>query len=228
MESFSSSVPNIISIGSSCRSRFQIERYLKNLYPDIGYPSFFWDWLYYGGADGVIWTLENDFLLNPLAFDIIANNHSGKFQLRHSPSQLVFLHDFGEHETEAAALQALEGKWCEVFEKYAFLAARTKKLLCSKIMPLMFVYQGSLRLDQVSRLSELLGIGSGANILVNVLQVGERCDVKGGDGFMPFHVDDEASGKSSDHWWEGCDASWNKGFDSLAEKPGFKDVADAF
>jgi hypothetical protein len=89
--------PNMISLGSSCRTRYQLERIIKPLapLPVVNYPTYFWDWLYMGGAAGVIWCIENNFVMHKSQFSIVKLPGENLFLPMHAPSCFHYLHDYG-------------------------------------------------------------------------------------------------------------------------------------
>ena len=89
--------PNVISLGSYCRTRYQIERFFTTFIAleQITYPTYFWDWLCMGGSRGVIWSIENDFQLERDEFEIFFIENQNSYKPRHKPSGFCFLHDFG-------------------------------------------------------------------------------------------------------------------------------------
>ena len=87
--------PNIISIGSICMTRYQIERYLNLHHNGFRCITFFFDWLYLGGVRGVKYMLDHKFKLFASEFSPYYVINQDLFIARHQPSGFGFLHEFG-------------------------------------------------------------------------------------------------------------------------------------
>ena len=224
MKIFNAYAPNVISMGGHCTTRYQIERYLRCHYPGLSYPSFFWDWLFLGGSEGVAWCLENDFDLDRQDFYVDVSQPGGELFFRHRPSGLAFLHDFGGgYHSEEEALDGFERESRNTLDKYSFLASRTRHLINSGI-PLTFLYLGRMSLANAERISVAVSANKGAGSLVNVLQVGQESMSLNNSSVPTFFVDDLSTSKPAQQQWQGCDSDWDKVFASLGESPRFVDL----
>jgi len=213
-------LPNIISLGSNCRTRFHIERVLRARYPDVSYPTFFWDWLDGGGAKGVIWCLKTDFALCADDFTVHRPAPWTPFVPLHGPSGFVFHHDFGgasdDGETARVRLsQALEAG----LSKFRYLAARTRSALMSD-RPLTCTYFGPLTPDDVQELSRCLAVDGQRRFLVNLLTPEDATRAVSDDRLITLFVDDLATGLPHPAW-QGNHRDWDLALARLPLSPDY-------
>jgi hypothetical protein len=212
--------PNMISLGSACRTRYQLERIYKPMspLPTVNYPAFFWDWLYMGGAAGVIWCIENNFTMHKDEFTIGHLPGENLFVPVHSPSGFHFLHDYGggSHDMNRAIASFKRDYDCSA-SKFSYLADRTVRFIESA-KPCAFIFRGAMHNDHAIRLGQLVGANGVERFLVNLVgpNDNDQCSpLPEHPGILRIYFDDETSGQS----WQGIDSSWDEVIFNLPISP---------
>ncbi|MCF8133542.1 MAG: hypothetical protein K9J72_10540 [Synechococcus sp. Tobar2m-G35] len=216
-------LPNIISIGSNCRTRFHIERTLRRSHPEVDYPAFFWDWLEGGGVQGIGWCLRNNFFLKAADFAVQALGPAGPYVPLHEPSGFLFHHDFGGAASEAMAAHAgLMDSLPESLQKYNYLATRTKALIESD-HPIVLVYLGALTIADYEELDLLFDLKSQNRRLVNVLVCEDAGRALVDRNLDTFLVDDNAADLQHPVW-QGHHEDWDRVFREIPLRPDYYHV----
>jgi hypothetical protein len=86
-------IDSLVSIGSACRSRHQIDKFLFKIKSNYQAESYYFDWLMMGGLNGVINVLRRGFEIAPSMISL--HNSGSKFIPMDTLSGHTFLHDFG-------------------------------------------------------------------------------------------------------------------------------------
>jgi hypothetical protein len=216
---FPAYVPNVLSLGGACQTRFQIERWLRATQPSLDYPTFFFDWLYLGGIKGVIWMLENGFSLFETDFQIHHIHDQSLFVPRHRPSGFAFMHDFGGYaKTYECAEAGMHKAMHNSLTKFNFLARRTKALIESSI-PLSFIYQGQVGVPESVKLSQLLSNGVTQRMVINVLSQDLKCNLASLSNVHFMYIDEKSHGKDQSLAWTGNDQAWDSIFQQMSISP---------
>jgi hypothetical protein len=199
---------SFISIGDNCKVRHQIDNYgfAKSSYYKKN--SYYFDWLMWGGINGLCYYIENDFQVNLEDFSVIQNK--GRFAPYHILSNHVFLHDFGGRGW-CTDLEDAENYFREGFDasisKYRHLAEKTLLKLKSK-SELYLVFYGEIEACEFDNLVSLHQMKYGREIkLVNVLEKNQN-ELKG-KNVITRYVDDSLSQKKGTNLeWQGDDDQW--------------------
>lgn len=213
----------LMSLGSFCRTRYQLERMNRARNPDWHQPTHFFDWLMCGGLRGAIRMMESDFALNAEEFCCDDFSDDGDFIPLHKPSDFRFLHDLGcskeTRKDQGMALKAMHDSMDDFLAKYRFIGTRTSELLHGKVS-LGLVYHGEVATEDVSdfirlmkrkynRSCGLLAIKKRFRF-INVLDIKHGPPTRG-NRVMTLRVDDSCALDPSMEW-QGCDASWSGAF----------------
>jgi hypothetical protein len=207
----------LISIGSNCRVRYQIDNYMTKLYPDYIQQSFFFDWLMNGGLTGVIDILNRDFVMNK--DDIKISEISGNFIPSHKSSKFVFLHDFGARnkafENYKDAKAALDSAINDSLTKYKYLGEKTKDILGSNLS-VGLVYFGSSSNDDFKNIHSTLKLKYGKQFqIINILDKNNKPTATDGTVLNLFVDDSFGPQVGTNEEWQGCDESWNQAFSKI-------------
>lgn len=210
-----------MSIGATCKTRNQIDHYMRGLSPDLVPQTHFFDRLFLGKIEGVINLVERDFRIDES--DICIKEIGGKFIPADARSGMAFLHDFGTRRDFWPSYEdcqaALNGSMKGSLAKYRHIAENTIRFLASNSVAL--VYYTNERSDVVSLkakydelLSVLVGKYEGDFHIINIVELGgELID----DQYIASAAVDEENSPlkgTSDHW-KGWDESWSNAFGSL-------------
>jgi hypothetical protein len=122
----------LVSIGTACRTRVQIEKFLSKKNENYIASTYFFDWLMSGNLNGVINILERDFIVTKDDIEVFLVNQSS-FIPRDYKSGFYFLHDFGAKnkffDSHKACEIAIKNGYEESLKKYDYLAKKTRALL---------------------------------------------------------------------------------------------------
>lgn len=219
-------LPNMISLGAFCRTRYQLERIIKPLRSSFSdaYPTYFWDWLYMGGASGAAWCIENDFQMNRNDFTISHLPAENLFLPVHVPSGYHFLHDFGgAAEDLDSAIAGFQEAYDNSSNKFSYLARRTSAIIYS-IEPAAFIFYGTMPDVYAIKLAKLLNANGVERFLVNLIvsgNVGESPSLPGDPAILRICFDDENHDKPAAHAWQGSDSAWESVLSGLPIAPGW-------
>ena len=208
----------LISIGSNCRVRYQIDNYMTKLYPSYIKETFFFDYLMNGGLTGVIDILNRDFFMDE--DDIEISQIAGGFVPIHKSSKFVFLHDFGARnkafENYKDARAALDSAIALSLTKYEYLGAKTKDILSSNLS-IGLVYFGAASRDTFKNIHSTLKFKYGKQFqIINVLDEKKNLPTVTDGTTLNLFVDDSRGPKvGTNDEWEGCDESWNHAFEKI-------------
>jgi hypothetical protein len=210
-------VNNLVSIGSTCKTRFQIDRFLKAIDPGRRPTTYFFDGLMGGNIKGVINIIERDFVLRP--GDICVVERAGKFIPCDRLSGFVFLHDFGTKDACWSSRAECESALAAAFDlsmaKYTYLGKKTADFLAGD-PAICVVYYGACGLDDFANLLSVLLRKFGKEFtIVNVLN-GKPMPVTRNGAVLTVFVDDDNSPKfGTSREWEGDDGSWDAALGAL-------------
>lgn len=199
----------LLPIGSSCQTRYQIERFLKYKYK-LKQPACFFDWLGLGGIRGVAKIIANDFSLKSSDFKVKSMYGKDNFSPIHMPSGFRFQHDFGlspEIKKKKPLVEdSMEKSMGVTLAKYQYLANRTEKILKSD-RSIGLVYRGKMRSSDVDMLFNILSEKYGSQFyILNILKVGLEKDFIQHERVINISIFEK--GEKLD--WRGDDLSWNK------------------
>lgn len=208
-------VKSLISIGSSCRTRYQLDVFLKKKLSIYEPSSFFFDYLMMGGLSGVINLIQREFVLS--SDDIYAFEQEGKFIPRDRNSGMAFLHDFGTSNwwaTEAECMVAYETQMQSSLSKFAYLGQKTHNLLLGG-NHVGLVYHGVTSDEGLRQLQFLLSEKYNQEFLIVNVVEHENADslspVLVEKSILRVFVCDVLSPKNGTaKEWEGWDDSWVK------------------
>ena len=206
-----------ISIGTNCKTRYQLDQFMLRKLPNFRPISFFFDWLKLGNLNGVINIVERGF--NIEHHDILIHDENGKFIPRDKRSGFVFLHDFGTKnkywnsysECEIALASTIDNS----IAKFKFLGLRTDQLLSSNLN-LGLVYFGDESKQHFSKLKEVLENRYQKEfLLINVLEEGSEPAQMDGSVLNIFVNDGNSPNKGTPQEWKGSDLSWHQALSKI-------------
>ncbi len=207
----------LVSIGACCKTRHQIDQFLKKRDQHSAVTSYFFDSLTGGNIEGVIDIVQRDFVLR--ADDMCVFEYDGKFVAGDRSSKLLFFHDFGgNHEwwlTRAQCESALEKNLDDSLRKYVYLGQKTAALLHSK-KDVCLLYYGRGTEELFLNLQEVLQSKFGEKIMiVHVTDQKEEMPIE--KGAIPTVFVDEANSPKSgtSRQWEGWDEAWDAALTTL-------------
>lgn len=213
-------IDNLISIGSACRTRYQIDLFHKKRLSNYKPTSYFFDYLMMGGVAGVLSHINRDLKL--MDGDIIVGERNGRFLPMDKNSGMFFLHDFGSSNSwwssydECAS--AIESNLHESLNKFNYLGEKTSNALRNGGC-IALIFHGVATQKSFDALSEAVRSRfTNDFILVNILEESEldnRCAA-----VLTLTVNDADSpkkGKPTE--WQGCDKSWYEALSQLNLSP---------
>lgn len=216
----------LLSIGTACKTRYQIERYLKNTIPDYEYPSCFFDWLISGSIICFQKTIIRDFKLNANEFICNSFAREDNFVPLHEPTGLRFYHELGSidevRKNCATANLEMQKNMPEFLEKINYIGNRRNRILASRYN-IGLVFYGPLENNQKENTLSLLNEKYAKNfsiIHVNKSIQQEELDAE----HLNFRIDEKAIIDANNEW-KGLDQKWDKVFDQISlNKHNLKDI----
>jgi len=215
----------LVSIGTACRTRVQIEKFLSKKNENYIASTYFFDWLMSGNLNGVINILERDFIITKDDIEVFLVNQSS-FIPRDYKSGFYFLHDFGAKnkffDSHKACEIAIKNGYEESLKKYDYLAKKTRALLQDS-RKVTLVYAGYETTENFIRLKKLLE-EKFSNKKINIAHILESRNldhpIKDGSVFNLYVDEDHSPKKGTAYEWEGWDESWHECLEKLIR---FKD-----
>lgn len=212
---------SLMSIGSFCRTRYQIDQFMSKVSPDYKGSSLFFDWLKYGGLQGVINLFDRD--LSLIKGDIVTGAHNGRFLPLDKESGMVFLHDFGAQnkpwESHLDCRLAIDEHMDKSLAKYRHLASKTNTYLSQSNVALVYHGMVSEQAHLPILIDDLLLLLSHKYeknyIFINVIEDGIGNHIVGDRILTVAMTDDRNPKNGTPRWWEGWDESWHRAFSSI-------------
>ena len=149
----------IISLGSDCATRFNVDRYLKMMDPSHKNDTFYFDWLWRDkGFNSNLIVLREQFVMKNNEFELKYCNDG--FQVYHAKSGFYFVHDFNFSVNAIDQIELVQAEFFTqfplFFEKYQYIAQKTKELMKSKIKVLYIFAKESISPEQISEFSSFV------------------------------------------------------------------------
>ena len=209
--------PIYLSLGNSCRTRFQIDRHSRIISPNYKPGFYFFDRLMAGNLPGVINLIERDFVLREGDLEVYELN--GRYRPRDRQSGMVFLHDFGSHgdfwDSHTECIIAMTKGMEASLALYDRLRVATISLLKSK-GNVILIYHGPASAEDFSYLKKLLKYKYGRNFrIVNILEAGQPPTAHRRSAVTRYVRDSESHKRGGPAEWEGCDDSWARAMYSI-------------
>lgn len=205
----------LMSIGTACKTRYQIERHIKTQIPTYKYPSCFFDWLISGSIICFQKTIKRNFDLNANEFTCNSFSRENNFVPLHEPTGLRFYHELGSTpETRKNYEVANREMRCNMsffLEKFRFISQRTDWILSSKYN-IGLVYYGSLNENDKIETLHLLNEKYNKNFsIIHVTQSStEEFDINS----LRFQIN-ESLIKNTENEWKGMDCKWDNIFQKI-------------
>lgn len=203
-----------VSLGSTCRTRHQLDRIFKQRNEQYVPTTGFFDWLWGPAMPGVIFELERDFQISMSEFDV---KLVGEYpQVFNRSSEFYFLHDFIFSDDAVRDIELARNEMVTQFgsfqKKYNHLAEKLMNLIRENDH-ICFVYFGKLDLISVRGFYSVLHENYGvAPPLLNILQVSDQveCDYFEDTNFPVYKrfVDDRGVA-GTEREWMGVDSEWD-------------------
>ena len=208
----------MISFGRNCRTRYQLDMFMKSKHPSYTPSSYFFDWLMSGGLTGVINIIERNYLIN---LDDIKSIEVAKDQFApcDTKSGFVFIHDFGSNGVfnnfDDCDL-AIKNSFSTSQEKYRYLGRKTDEFF-KKNDDAIIIYSGPESSMTIEKLNNLLMEKYNKTyILAHILESNNTLHPIVNDNTLNYFVDEENSPKKgTSQEWEDNDESWQKVFEQI-------------
>ncbi len=154
----------IVSLGSDCTTRYQIERIQKQRDPSFIPETFYFDWLWRDkGFQSNIIALQDK--LNFSKKDFRLKFHDSSYQVYNVRSGFYFLHDFNLTDNSINSnIEDLQDQFNEQYgnfeSKYNYLADKTRQLMSSGNKVLYVFAKQQISLEECARFFDFIGINS--------------------------------------------------------------------
>lgn len=201
----------LLPIGSSCQTRYQVERFLNKKYK-LKQPACFFDWLGLGGIKGVTQLIDNDFLLEPEEFQVKSIYSKNNFAPIHIPSGFRFQHDFGLTPDIKKDQQQVENcmkqYMTDTLIKYKYIGDRTRNILSSG-RHIGLIYRGRIKSEQIKELSVVLSKNFDSQFyILNILKKGLENNFIHHEMVINIVINEDDNEEKSD--WRGNDREWDQ------------------
>lgn len=208
-------IDKLLSFGSACKTKFQIDRYLLKVKKNYNSEAFYFDWLMVGELKGAINLIRRGFYIDHSFIKL--HEFNKQFIPRDIYSNHLFLHDFGFSGGESNlenAKKLLENNIDEGIKKYQYLGEKTHSILKSN-QRIGIVYYGN---HEDSLWNELtLALKSTYRkkfLIINVLE--KNVSKSNHKDIITIFVDDDNLKKvGTEFEWQGSEDSWYQAFSSL-------------
>ena len=214
-ELLKTNVEILISIGGACRTRNQIDNFMKKTIKDYVGESYYFDWLMMGGVQGVANVISRGFEIYPSMIDLYKARD--KFIPHDKMSGHTFLHDFGNGWWEGdyeKALARLNENMDQTIQKYDYLGKKTDAILKSDCSVALVYYGTSSDSNWNNLLHTLFNRYKKEIPVINLIELDKKAPSV--NGIYTAFVDDTNSPKRGQpKEWEGWDESWYQALGSL-------------
>lgn len=208
----------LISIGNSCRTRFQIEEFVSTVRQNYikSWPkSNYFDNLLWGGVAGAANVIARGFKLTPADIEIVQYVEN-KFVPKDKFSNHLFLHGFGlkwpNDNDYKTVITKLHKNMDATIRKYNHLGKKTDAFLRSNLS-VALVYYGTASDNEWTELKKTLVNQYGKEItVINILKRPHQVPTTV-EGIYAAFINDESDEPEDD--WKGCTESWRSAFASL-------------
>lgn len=197
----------LLPIGSSCQTRYQIERFLRKEY-SLKQPACYFDWLGLGGIRGVGVILDRNFEINPEEFIVKSVYSKTLFAPIHKPSGFRFQHDFkltsAVKKDKSQVEIYMHENMSAFLEKYTHLGNRVRKILESD-KNIGLVYRGRIKSQDMNFLCTVLEKFNCNYRVINILSAKYEHNFIDHDRILNIPLEEK---EKKD--WRGCSLGWDR------------------